>query len=78
LWLGDDRAWALALIQVESEACPDCGKPWSEASDPQLEFAWRAEVARCHACAAGARAVGQYEKSGGDTRGLHVHVTRGG
>lgn len=77
LWLEDDRAWALALLQAEAEQCPDCGKPWHEASDPELEFGWRAEIARCHACAAAHRAVRQHEKAGGDSRGLHVSVTRG-
>lgn len=76
LWLDDDRAWALALAQVEAEACPDCGRPWDEASDPANEYAYHAQIARCHACAAGYRAIAHHEKQGGDTRGLHVHVTR--
>lgn len=41
------------------------------------EFAWRGELAKCHACAAAARALSTHEKNGGDTRGLHVHVTKG-
>lgn len=77
LWLEEDRNWALALLQVEAEQCPGCGQPWAEASDRENEFAWRAEIARCHACAAGHRAVANHEKAGGDTRGLHVRVIRG-
>lgn len=76
MWLEDDRAWAYALAEVEAGTCPDCGKPWDEAAAPEAEFAWVGEVIRCHACAAGHRAVAQFERAGGDTRGLHVHVTR--
>jgi hypothetical protein len=35
LWLDEDRAWALALLDVEADACPECGQPWSEATDPE-------------------------------------------
>ncbi|MFE1358860.1 hypothetical protein [Streptomyces harbinensis] len=77
LWLEEDRAWAYALAEVEADVCPDCGRPWPEASNPDLEFAWRAELARCHACATAHRAMAHHEEQGGDTRGLHVHVTRG-
>ncbi len=77
LWLEDDRAWAYALSVVEADRCPDCRQPWDEATDPENEFKWRGELAKCHACAAAARAIAQHEKAGGDTRGLHVHVTRG-
>ena len=78
LWLPDDRDWAYALAEVEADACPDCGKPWSEASDPDLEYGWQATIARCHACAAGHRTIARFEAEGGDTRGLHVLVTRRG
>jgi hypothetical protein len=77
LWLEDDRAWALALQVVEADVCPDCRQPWSEATSKDNEYAWRAELARCHACAAAARATGEFQSSGGDMRGLHVHVSRG-
>ena len=30
LWLEDDRAWAIALLQVEAETCRGCGHPLSE------------------------------------------------
>ncbi|MFC5802809.1 hypothetical protein [Streptomyces formicae] len=77
MWLEDDRAWALALQVVEADRCPDCGQPWDEATDPENEFKWRGHLAKCHACAAAARAIAQHENAGGDTRGVHVHVTRG-
>lgn len=66
----------MALGFVEADVCPDCRQPWDEASDKAHEYSWRAELARCHACAAAARATGEFESSGGDMRGLHVHVLR--
>lgn len=78
LWTEEDRAWALALAQVESDCCPDCKQPWSEASAVKNEFAYDAELMRCHACAAGARAAHHFQESGGDGRGLHVSITRRG
>jgi hypothetical protein len=76
LWLDEDRDWALALAEVEAGACPDCGQDWEQASDPANESRWGAQLARCHACAAAARAVTSHEKDGGDMRGLHVHIIR--
>lgn len=76
LWLAEDRAWALALLQVEADKCPDCGHPWAEATDIGNEFKFKAEVVRCHACTAGAKAVSAYQNKNGDSRGLHVHVTK--
>lgn len=78
LWQEEDRAWAYALAAVEAAVCPDCGKPWDEASDPANEELWHAEITRCHACAAGHRAVAAFERKGGDTRALHVTVFRRG
>ncbi|MGW8901665.1 hypothetical protein [Streptomyces sp. NPDC055753] len=41
LWLPEDRAWALALLQVEADACPDCGQPWGVANHNANHFANR-------------------------------------
>ncbi|MFD9405398.1 hypothetical protein ACFWA4_42115, partial [Streptomyces sp. NPDC060011] len=76
LWLPEDRAWALALLQVEADACPDCGQPWGEATDKANEFAYRAELIRCHACTTSASAVRAYQDKGGASEGLHVHLER--
>lgn len=78
LWLEEDRAWALALAQVETDCCPDCKQPWSEASKIENEFDYSAELLRCHACAAGARKAHAYQESGGDVRGIHVSITKRG
>jgi hypothetical protein len=76
LWTDEDRAWALALLQVEADSCPDCGQPWSETSDIDNEYQYRAELHRCHACAAGAKAVSRFQKDRGDMSGLHVLITK--
>lgn len=78
LWTPEDRAWALALAVVEAESCSGCGQPLAQTLDPELEEAWRAEVVRCHACAAAATHVEGWQSSGGDTRGAQVRVTRRG
>lgn len=78
LWLDEDRAWAMALMEVEADACPDCRQPWSEATAPDNEFEYEATLMRCHACTAGAHAVSAYQNSKGDSRGLHVNITKRG
>ncbi|WP_261994319.1 hypothetical protein [Streptomyces sp. t39] len=74
LWTDEDRAWALALADVERDVCPDCGHPWSETSRPEAEGTYRAELLRCHACAAGATTAHTFEQSNGDTRGIHLSI----
>ncbi|MFG2400776.1 hypothetical protein [Streptomyces lydicus] len=78
LWTDEDRAWALALAEVERDCCPDCGQPWTEAADEKNEFAYKAELLRCHACATGARESHRYQRAGGDDRGIHVSITKRG
>lgn len=76
LWTDDDRAWALALLQVEAETCAGCGQPLGETTDPALEEAWRAEVIRCHACATASRQAEAFQTGGGSPHGAHVTVHR--
>jgi hypothetical protein len=76
LWTEEDRAWALALLAVEDEACRGCGQPLDQSTDPALEEAWTAEVIRCHACAAAGRHAEQFQKAGGEPHGANVHVHR--
>ena len=78
LWLDEDRAWALALAEVERDSCPDCGQPWSEASAAESEFQYDVALLRCHACAAGARKAHAHQEAGGDAKGLHIAITRRG
>ena len=76
LWLEEDRAWALALAQVEADACPECGQPWAEATDRDNEFAYKAELIRCHACTTSAMTVQAYQDKNGSSHGMHVHIER--
>lgn len=78
LWLPEDRYWAHALLEVEADACPECGQPWSEATDPANEFAYKAHLVRCHACSTSAKRVRAHQNKNGDgsTDGLHVHIAR--
>lgn len=78
LWTEEDRAWALALLQVEADSCPDCGQPWSEASAADNEYAYSVELHRCHACSTGARAVAAFQKNNGDPAGIHVLISKKG
>jgi hypothetical protein len=78
LWLPEDRAWALALLQVEAEACPDCGQPWAESAAPESEEAYTAAIHRCWACAAGARTVEAHQKGNGSMAGAHIMITKRG
>lgn len=74
LFLDEDRAWAFALAEVEADTCPDCQQQWSEATDPENEFSYRAEVIRCHACATSAKTVKARSDKGQSIDGLHVHL----
>lgn len=76
LWLPDDRAWAVALLHIEADSCPECHQPWGEATDKGNEFSYRAELIRCHACTTSASAVRTYQDKGGKPEGLHVHLER--
>ena len=74
LWLPEDRAWALALMEVEADSCPECRQPWHEATDIKNEFAYRAEVIRCHACTTSAKTVKAKQDKGESVEGLHVRL----
>lgn len=76
LWLDEDRAWALALLDVEADACPECGQSWGVATAAENEFKFRAELIRCHACTTSAKTVKAYQDKGGAPEGLHVHIER--
>lgn len=73
LWLEEDRAWALALAQVEAEQCPGCGQPLAETTDPGAQYAYQAKITRCHACAAVAREGRDFAEHG-ETEGLLVQA----
>jgi hypothetical protein len=56
-WDDAERAWAIALLEVDADTCPDCGQPRSESTHPDAEGAYDAELVRCHGCTA------KYQKS---------------
>jgi hypothetical protein len=82
LWLDEDRAWALALLEVGEDACPECGQPWDIATDPKNEFAFTADLIRCHACTTSAQAVKAHQDRnglrGGPARPPRLPQTRRG
>lgn len=77
LWTDEDRAWALALLAYEADQCPDCGQPRSISHSPEAESKYRAELTRCHACAAAAAAVRQLlEDEHADPAGVTARFTK--
>lgn len=76
LWTDTDTQLAVALMRVESAACPGCGMDRRETTDPASEFAYQAEAVRCHACAARDRAAEHHQSGGGTTAGLMFTITR--
>ena len=76
LWLPEDRWWALALHEVESGTCRDCGHPLAETTSSAGEDAYVADVVRCHACVAAARRVSAFTDDGGQLQGLQVTITK--
>ncbi|MFE7954374.1 hypothetical protein [Streptomyces sp. NPDC057413] len=64
------------MLDVEADCCPECRQPWGEATDPANEFAYEAELVRCHACSTSAQTVKAYQEKGGKPDGLHVRIER--
>lgn len=60
LWLDDDRAWAMALMQVEADTCSGCGQPRSETMAVKIDsrgrkvpaHTYEAHALVCAACRA--------------------------
>ncbi|HET7407966.1 MAG TPA: hypothetical protein VFJ21_12640 [Mycobacteriales bacterium] len=75
-WTELDRGYALAW-QLEVDLTHSCGQPLAETTKRGHQFAYRAEVVRCHACATRDRAVEEFTNAGGDPAGLFVRLTRG-
>jgi hypothetical protein len=75
LWTEEDRGWAMALHAEEASACPGCGHPLEESSDPRAEEERRYEVTRvrCHACTPKEK---QKQRDSGEDPGLIIGVRR--
>ena len=48
----DDQDKAVAWLLEQRDRCPGCGKPWHEATDPDLRREWVVVHDRCFACEA--------------------------
>lgn len=66
----------MALMEAEAGLCGDCGHPLAESTSAENEFAYDAQITKCHACLAGARRVAAHQEEGGKTDGLKVSVFR--
>ena len=75
VFLPEDAAELQALAVVEAEECPRCGEDRSKSHAAEGEFAYKAEVVRCHSCATSERAVRAYAKEDGDTAGIITRLT---
>lgn len=77
MWTAQDRAWAVALVEVERDTCGGCGQPRSESTAAENEYAYTAEPERCHACATIRRASRKFtdgaSESVSDGLTFHVH-----
>jgi hypothetical protein len=76
LWLDEDRAWALALLEVEADSCPECHQPWVKPPTQErvrLHRPPRPLPRLRHVREDGTGPPGQEQ---GRPDGLHVHVER--
>jgi hypothetical protein len=56
LFTEDDTVEILDFLADENLTCIGCGQPKAESFDPANEWAYRAHVLACHACATKRRA----------------------
>lgn len=75
MWLASDRDAALALLDLEADACSGCGQPRSESTLIENEWAYTAEGQKCHGCTAVDRAQSKFAEAG-VTAGLSFLVHR--
>lgn len=77
MWTPADRAWAIALLDLEADTCA-CGHQRSETTAADAEGAYRVTPVRCHACAAKERAARKFLEGSSEAAGdgLHFHVQK--
>lgn len=77
MWTPDDRAWAIALLDLEADTCA-CGHRRSETTQPEAEGTFQATPVRCHACAAKERTARKFLEGSNEAAsdGLHFHVQK--
>lgn len=76
LWTDEDRAWALAWQAYLAELCSGCGHSLTETLEKKNQFAYDAEIIRCHACAATHRVMEKFTKDGGNSAGAMTRFKR--
>jgi hypothetical protein len=75
-WDDNERAWAIALKQVEADTCPGCGEPRSESTHRDAEGGYEVDLPIiCNACTPLNKARDRYAEAGMD-RGLFFEVKR--
>ncbi|QDY06171.1 hypothetical protein FJK98_02495 [Micromonospora sp. HM134] len=74
-WTDEDRAWLLAHLVEQREACPGCGLPLDECRDPKSAGSWTPLVDTCQACVV-AQAEMDNQTEGPRRRGVYVGVRR--
>lgn len=75
-WTAEDRAYALAWQQYQGELCGGCGHDLAVSTAREHQFAYGAEIVRCHACAAKDKAAQKFQKDGGDSAGAMTRMTK--
>lgn len=75
-WTAEDRAYALAWRAYLDEHCSSCGHDLAVSTNKDNQFAYRAEIVRCHACAARDKAAQKFQKDGGDPAGALTRFTK--
>jgi hypothetical protein len=77
MWTEDDRAWAIALLDLEADTC-SCGQSFSEATQPDAEGRYKATPVRCHACATRDSAARKFLEGAPESAsdGLRFNITR--
>ncbi|MGH9003942.1 MAG: hypothetical protein ACRDYV_12515 [Acidimicrobiia bacterium] len=76
VWTDEDRGYALAWAEEQADRCPGCAQPFAEAMAKANQFGYRAQIVRCHACAAKDREAASFTRAeGADTAGLQVQLT---
>lgn len=63
-WTDEDLAWAQAKRRNDADACPKCGLPLAETTDPDNEGEYEAPLpSRCHACTPREHRMDEYRES---------------
>lgn len=63
-WDDDERAWVLALLELEADTCPGCGGQMSVTTEAGAEGHYHVPApTRCHQCTALSQAQDAYHSN---------------